>query len=182
MKCFQTFTADRVSYASLRLPELEAYQILALPIPRDPMVKSRDQALIHLTNKNQSTTRLFQEQSRCHELSEVPYRPVDLHKYDILTKLITGVLVECDPSIKSIIVKIDSENHAFIVEELDDQHLVIKENMLGELKSRLEDVGPCPWRMLRSSHCFRHLRRHSSHLRILVLNNETSRKTFLIRS
>jgi TFIIH basal transcription factor complex TTD-A subunit len=48
--------------------------------------------------------------------------------------------VECDPSIKSIIVKIDSEDHAFIVEELDDQTLVVKENMLTTLKMRLEDV------------------------------------------
>ncbi len=47
----------------------------------------------------------------------------------------------CDPSIKSIIVKIDSESHAFIVEELDDEHLVIKENMLSELKRRLEEVS-----------------------------------------
>jgi TFIIH basal transcription factor complex TTD-A subunit len=49
--------------------------------------------------------------------------------------------VTCDPSIKSIIVKIDSESHAFIVEELDDEHLVIKENMLSELKRRLEEVS-----------------------------------------
>ena len=51
-----------------------------------------------------------------------------------------GVLVECDPSIKSIIVKIDSEEHAFIVEDLDDQTLVIKENMLSILKMRLDEV------------------------------------------
>jgi len=49
--------------------------------------------------------------------------------------------VECDPSIKSIIVKIDSEDHAFIVEELDDQTLVVKENMLSILKMRLDEVG-----------------------------------------
>jgi TFIIH basal transcription factor complex TTD-A subunit len=50
------------------------------------------------------------------------------------------VLVECDPSIKSIIVKIDSEKNNFIVEELDDQTLVIKEDMLQILKMRLDDV------------------------------------------
>ncbi len=50
--------------------------------------------------------------------------------------------MECDPSIKSIIVKIDSQDHAFIVEELDDQTLVIKENMLSILKMKLDDVGP----------------------------------------
>jgi TFIIH basal transcription factor complex TTD-A subunit len=49
--------------------------------------------------------------------------------------------VECDPSIKSIIVKIDADsNHAYIVEDLDDENLVIKENTLGQLKARLEDV------------------------------------------
>ena len=53
----------------------------------------------------------------------------------------TGVLVQCDPSIKSIIVKIDAEEHAFIVEELDDQTLVIKENMMTTLKMRLDEVG-----------------------------------------
>ena len=51
------------------------------------------------------------------------------------------MLVECDPSIKSIIVKIDSEEHAYVVEELDDQTLVIQENMLPLLKARLDDVS-----------------------------------------
>jgi TFIIH basal transcription factor complex TTD-A subunit len=51
-----------------------------------------------------------------------------------------GVLVQCDPSIKSIIVKIDSEKNDFIVEELDDQTLVIKEGMLQILKMRLNEV------------------------------------------
>ncbi len=50
------------------------------------------------------------------------------------------MLVECDPSIKAIIVKIDSDDHAFIVEELDDQTLVIKENMLPMLKRKLDEV------------------------------------------
>ncbi|ROT41373.1 hypothetical protein SODALDRAFT_331095 [Sodiomyces alkalinus F11] len=51
-----------------------------------------------------------------------------------------GVLIECDPSIKSIIVNIDSANHDFIIEDLDDQRVVVKENMLAELKRKLEDV------------------------------------------
>jgi len=37
-------------------------------------------------------------------------------------------------------VKIDSEKNDFIVEELDDQTLVIKEGMLQILKMRLNDV------------------------------------------
>ena len=55
--------------------------------------------------------------------------------------VVPGVLVVCDASIKSIIVKIDSEDHAFIVEELDDQTLVVKENMLSILTMRLDEVG-----------------------------------------
>ncbi|KAG4435245.1 hypothetical protein IFR05_009278 [Cadophora sp. M221] len=57
-----------------------------------------------------------------------------------MPRAIRGVLVECDASIKSIIVKIDAVDHAFIVEELDDQTLVIKENMLSILKQRLDDI------------------------------------------
>jgi TFIIH basal transcription factor complex TTD-A subunit len=53
------------------------------------------------------------------------------------------VLVQCDPSIKSIISKIDNEEHAFIVEELDDQTLVIKENMMTTLKMKLDEAGAC---------------------------------------
>jgi len=57
-----------------------------------------------------------------------------------MPRAIRGVLIECDPSIKSIIVKIDSERHDFIVEELDDQTLVIKEGMLQTLKMRLDEA------------------------------------------
>lgn len=51
------------------------------------------------------------------------------------------MLVECDPSIKAIILKIDHDKHDYIVEDLDDQHLVIKESQLPRLKERLEEVG-----------------------------------------
>jgi len=57
-----------------------------------------------------------------------------------MPRAIRGVLIECDPSIKSLIVKIDSERNDFIVEELDDQTLVIKEGMLQTLKMRLDDA------------------------------------------
>lgn len=51
-----------------------------------------------------------------------------------------GVLVECDPSIKSIIVNIDDKNgHEYIIDNLDEQHVVIKETMLQKLKQMLED-------------------------------------------
>lgn len=53
---------------------------------------------------------------------------------------IVGVLVECDPSIKAIILKIDHESHDYIIEDLDDETLVIKESMLPKLKARLDEV------------------------------------------
>lgn len=63
-------------------------------------------------------------------------------QFDVADKLgMKGVLVECDASIKSLIVKIDSEKHDYIVEELDDQTLVIQENMLPLLKAKLDEVS-----------------------------------------
>ncbi|KAL1900090.1 TFIIH complex subunit tfb5 [Ceratocystis pirilliformis] len=55
-----------------------------------------------------------------------------------MPRAIRGVLVECDPSIKSIIVNIDSARHDFIIEDLDDNRVVIKENMVEVLKEKLE--------------------------------------------
>lgn len=51
-----------------------------------------------------------------------------------------GVLIECDASIKSIIVNINSERNDYIIEDLDDTHLVIIEEKLPDLKERLDEV------------------------------------------
>lgn len=66
--------------------------------------------------------------------------PFTCHSPLTCHSLVPGVLVECDPSIKSIILKIDAANNDFVVEELDDQTLVIKDSMLHVLKARLEEV------------------------------------------
>lgn len=58
---------------------------------------------------------------------------------DYLT--LPGVLVECDPSIKAILVKIDTEHHHdFIIQEIDDEHLLIKSDKHEALKQLLRDV------------------------------------------
>ncbi|KAI9806719.1 MAG: hypothetical protein M1825_006176 [Sarcosagium campestre] len=54
-------------------------------------------------------------------------------------KCTAGVLVECDPSIKAIILKLDAARHEYIIEDLDDQTLVVKESKLKELKIMLDD-------------------------------------------
>ena len=51
-----------------------------------------------------------------------------------------GVLIECDPAVKSIIVNIDSANHEYIIEDLDEQRCVVKETMVADLKQKLDDV------------------------------------------
>ncbi|KAI9784320.1 MAG: TFIIH complex subunit tfb5 [Geoglossum umbratile] len=56
-----------------------------------------------------------------------------------MPKAVKGVLVECDESIRAIILKIDAANHDFIIEDLDDHTLVVKETKLLELKRRLEE-------------------------------------------
>ncbi|KAI5922698.1 transcription factor TFIIH complex subunit Tfb5-domain-containing protein [Camillea tinctor] len=54
-------------------------------------------------------------------------------------KLGIRTLVECDPSIKSIIVNIDNDKNDYIIEDLDESHLLIKDNMVSQLKAKLED-------------------------------------------
>jgi TFIIH basal transcription factor complex TTD-A subunit len=57
---------------------------------------------------------------------------------------IPGVLIECDPSIKSIIVNIDdNENHQYIIQDLDEERVVVMENMVTSLKDKLEKVRIC---------------------------------------
>ncbi|KAL8894347.1 MAG: hypothetical protein Q9207_008518 [Kuettlingeria erythrocarpa] len=57
-----------------------------------------------------------------------------------MPRAVKGVLIECDPSIKAIILKIDQEKHDYIVEDLDDQTLVIKEIQLPRLKEKLDEI------------------------------------------
>ena len=52
-----------------------------------------------------------------------------------------GVLVECDPSIKAIINRINEQhNHDYIIEDIDDEHVLIKNSKLDDLKELLKDV------------------------------------------
>ncbi|KAK7951564.1 uncharacterized protein PG986_007292 [Apiospora aurea] len=55
-----------------------------------------------------------------------------------MVRAVRGVLVECDPAIKSIIVNINSENNEYIIEDLDDSHLVVQENKVQQLKCLLD--------------------------------------------
>ena len=53
-----------------------------------------------------------------------------------------GVLIECDPSIKAIIMKIDREQqHRIVMEEIDDEHVLIQNDKHDELKELLKNVS-----------------------------------------
>ncbi|KAH7384664.1 transcription factor TFIIH complex subunit Tfb5-domain-containing protein [Pyrenochaeta sp. MPI-SDFR-AT-0127] len=59
-----------------------------------------------------------------------------------MVKASRGTLVKCDASIKAMLVDIDSKNNnEFIIEELDEEHLLVKETKINELKSRLNQVS-----------------------------------------
>ncbi|KAL8392034.1 hypothetical protein RB595_002293 [Gaeumannomyces hyphopodioides] len=62
-----------------------------------------------------------------------------------MPRAIFGVLIECDPLIKSGIVEIDKKRNDIIVEDIDDEHLVIKENMVDYLKAQLDVVRFFPF-------------------------------------
>ena len=48
-----------------------------------------------------------------------------------------GVLVQCDPSIKALIIQIDSSSSGIILEELDETHLLIQHDQVNFVKSEL---------------------------------------------
>ena len=85
-----------------------------------------------------SCTLVTSQSPTCPAQSEVNLRNLNCSPHHTLT--VPGVLIECDPSIKSIIVNIDSDNHDFIIEDLDEERVVVKENMVPLLKQKLEDV------------------------------------------
>ena len=49
--------------------------------------------------------------------------------------------MECDPSIKAIITRInEQQNHEIIVEDIDDEHVLIKKDKHEDLKVLLKEV------------------------------------------
>ena len=51
-----------------------------------------------------------------------------------------GVLVKCDPSIKALIIQIDSVNPGIVLEELDDTHLLIQQDKVETIKNELNKM------------------------------------------
>ena len=52
-----------------------------------------------------------------------------------------GVLIECDPAIRAIILDIEKKGAVkYILEELDEQHLLVSSKTLPQLKAALDKV------------------------------------------
>jgi TFIIH basal transcription factor complex TTD-A subunit len=68
-----------------------------------------------------------------HNLSNSVRRQVTISK---------GALIKCDASIKAMLVDIDkNNNHEFIIEDLDEEHILVKETKVNTLKARLQVVS-----------------------------------------
>lgn len=48
-----------------------------------------------------------------------------------------GALIQCDPSIKALIVQIDAQRSDIILEELDDTHLLVDPSKVEFIKQEL---------------------------------------------
>ncbi|KAF2689916.1 hypothetical protein K458DRAFT_383038 [Lentithecium fluviatile CBS 122367] len=58
-----------------------------------------------------------------------------------MVKAVRGTLVKCDASIKAMLVDIDNRNNNdFIIEDLDEEHLLVKETKVATLKAQLNQM------------------------------------------
>ncbi|ETN38041.1 uncharacterized protein HMPREF1541_07664 [Cyphellophora europaea CBS 101466] len=56
-----------------------------------------------------------------------------------MPRAIKGALLQCDPPQMAMVRKIDKENNnAYIIEEIDDETCLVKENKVEEIKARVK--------------------------------------------
>ncbi|BFZ54491.1 hypothetical protein PYCC9005_001528 [Savitreella phatthalungensis] len=52
-----------------------------------------------------------------------------------------GVLIECDPTVKQLILKLDEQaNHSILLEDLDDYRILVTRGQLEYLRKELESL------------------------------------------
>ncbi|KAK3210115.1 hypothetical protein GRF29_44g1700848 [Pseudopithomyces chartarum] len=59
-----------------------------------------------------------------------------------MVKAVPGTLVKCDPSIKALILAIDKDSgNKYVIEDLgDEEHLLVKNDKVAELKRTVQYV------------------------------------------
>ncbi|KAL1926331.1 hypothetical protein VTP01DRAFT_5852 [Rhizomucor pusillus] len=56
-----------------------------------------------------------------------------------MVKAIKGVLLECDTTVKQIVLNLNKRSN-FVIEDLDDTHLFIEASKVDELQSELDRI------------------------------------------
>lgn len=51
-----------------------------------------------------------------------------------------GTLVQCDPSIRALVMQIDSQRRGIVLEELDDIHLLVAADQIPYVKNELNKL------------------------------------------
>lgn len=51
-----------------------------------------------------------------------------------------GALVQCDPSIRALVLQIDAQLRGIVLEELDETHLLIATDMIPYVKNELNKL------------------------------------------
>ena len=60
-----------------------------------------------------------------------------------MVNVLKGVLVECDPTMKQLLLHLDDTNvfgRKFVIQDLDDTHLFISSDILETLQERIDDL------------------------------------------
>lgn len=57
----------------------------------------------------------------------------------LMVKAIKGVLLECDTTVKQIVLNLNKRSN-FVIEDLDDTHLFIEASKVDELQSELDRI------------------------------------------
>ena len=55
-----------------------------------------------------------------------------------MVKALKGVLITCDPAVKQILLQLDEEQR-FIIQDLDDTHLLVSAGSVERLQADLQD-------------------------------------------
>ncbi|KAK4056990.1 hypothetical protein OIO90_001890 [Microbotryomycetes sp. JL221] len=57
-----------------------------------------------------------------------------------MVKATRGILITCDPAVKQILLQLDEQGQdRFIIQDLDDTHLLVSQDKLESVKRQLED-------------------------------------------
>ncbi|ODV93328.1 hypothetical protein PACTADRAFT_5115 [Pachysolen tannophilus NRRL Y-2460] len=54
-----------------------------------------------------------------------------------MPRAIKGTLIQCDPSVKALILSIDHDKHDIVIDDLDETHLLVDQSKINYVKQEL---------------------------------------------